>query len=170
MRSFTSRDARFTVRQLATPSGRAKFTVHDLPPLRGDGDQLRLMTVRSEGQFNTIVYEEGDLYRGQDRHAPIILMEPGRYRSAATLKVDQPVTVRSTTGSLSGILVRAFDVRGGNALMYFPEANMLVPTTTDPASKTPAFKSVLVRIEPVRSPSRKSSRGGVALGGCAWST
>ena len=33
---------------------------------------------------------------------------------------------------MSGILVREFDIRAGNALMYFPEANVLVPTTTDP--------------------------------------
>jgi hypothetical protein len=32
--------------------------------------------------------------------------------------------------------------------MYYPEANALVPATTDPLSKTPAFKSVLVTIEP----------------------
>ena len=34
--------------------------------------------------------------------------------------------------------------------MYFPEANVLVPTTTDPDSKTPAFKCVLVTVEPDR--------------------
>jgi hypothetical protein len=32
--------------------------------------------------------------------------------------------------------------------MYFPEANVLVPTTTDPESKTPAFKSVVITVEP----------------------
>ncbi len=33
------------------------------------------MTVRSEGQFNTVVYEEEDLYRGQERR-DLILMHP----------------------------------------------------------------------------------------------
>ena len=37
--------------------------------------QLRLMTVRSEGQFNTVVYEEEDIYRGQERR-DVILMNP----------------------------------------------------------------------------------------------
>jgi hypothetical protein len=32
--------------------------------------------------------------------------------------------------------------------MYFPEANVLVPQTTDPASRTPGFKSVVVTVEP----------------------
>ena len=42
---------------------------------RGDERQLRLMTVRSEGQFNTVVYEEEDIYRGQERR-DVILMNP----------------------------------------------------------------------------------------------
>ncbi|HAY78409.1 MAG TPA: histidine kinase, partial [Planctomycetaceae bacterium] len=52
--------------QFSTPSGRAVLHVHRLPELRGEEDELRLMTVRSEGQFNTVVYEETDIYRGQD--------------------------------------------------------------------------------------------------------
>ena len=32
--------------------------------------------------------------------------------------------------------------------MYYPEANVLVPTHTDPTSKTPAFKAVPVTVEP----------------------
>ena len=43
------------------------------PPLRGDDGQLRLMTVRSEGQFNTVVYEEEDIYRGQERRDVILM-------------------------------------------------------------------------------------------------
>jgi anaerobic selenocysteine-containing dehydrogenase len=50
-----------------TASGKAKLHFHDLPKLAGGEGQLRLMTVRSEGQFNTVVYEDYDLYRGQDR-------------------------------------------------------------------------------------------------------
>ena len=32
--------------------------------------------------------------------------------------------------------------------MYYPEANVLVPRTADPASKTPGFKNILVSVEP----------------------
>jgi len=129
-----------------TPSGKAKFHAHAAPPLRGAPGQLRMMTVRSEGQFNTVVYEEQDIYRGQDRRNVILMSREDVDRLG--LRADQPVTVRSEVGSLSNILVRVFDVRAGNALMYFPEANVLVPTTTDPSSKTPAFKCVLVTVEP----------------------
>ena len=49
---------------------------------------------------------------------------------------------------MRNIRARAFDVREGNALMYFPEANALVPTDVDPLSRTPAFKCVLVKVQP----------------------
>jgi hypothetical protein len=45
------------------------------------------------------------------------------------------------------ILVRAFDIRAGNALMYYPEANLLVGRDVDPLSKTPAFKAVTITVE-----------------------
>src|SRR5262249_19996836 len=131
-----------------TPSGKARFIVNPLPPLRGDGNQLRLMTVRSEGQFNTVVYEEEDVYRGQDRR-DVILMNRHDIKRLG-LRVDQRVTVRSSAGAMPNILVREFDIRAGNALMYYPEANVLVPATTDQQSKTPAFKCVLVTIEAAR--------------------
>ncbi|MFN4260354.1 MAG: FdhF/YdeP family oxidoreductase [Gemmataceae bacterium] len=132
--------------RFATPTGKARFRVHPPPALRGDGQQLRLMTVRSEGQFNTVVYEEEDIYRGQERR-DVILMNPEDITRLG-LRVNQRVTIRSQAGTMSGILTRAFDIRAGNALMYYPEANVLVPRDIDPRSKTPAFKSVLITIEP----------------------
>lgn len=103
------------------------------------------MTVRSEGQFNTVVYEEQDIYRGQERRDVILMHADDIARLG--LKVDQRVTVTSDAGHLDGILVREFDIRAGNVLMYFPEANVLVPRGVDPQSKTPAFKNVLVSIK-----------------------
>ena len=47
---------------------------------------------------------------------------------------------------MNNILVRPFEIRAGNAAMYFPEANALVPALTDPQSRTPAYKSVAITI------------------------
>ncbi|WP_254510624.1 FdhF/YdeP family oxidoreductase [Anatilimnocola floriformis] len=128
-----------------TPSGRAKIHCHQLPELRGSGEQLRLMTVRSEGQFNTVVYEDYDLYRNQTRR-DVILLHPDDVERLG-LKEDQPVTITSEVGEMKNILVRPFpEIRAGNALMYYPESNVLVPRTADPYSKTPAFKNVLITI------------------------
>ena len=128
------------------PDGRAVLHAHDLPELRGGENELRLMTVRSEGQFNTVVYEEEDIYRGQQRR-DVILIHPTDVEQLG-LRPDQRVTVRSETGAIDNLLVRPFDdIKPGNALMYYPEANVLVPRHADPQSKTPAFKGVVVRVE-----------------------
>jgi anaerobic selenocysteine-containing dehydrogenase len=131
---------------VTTTSGKGKFHALALPkPPPLEERQLRLMTVRSEGQFNTVVYEEEDLYRGQERRDVILISQEDLDRLG--LRPDQRVTVRSETGILRGQLVRPFDIRSGNALMYYPESNILVPRDVDPQSKTPAFKSVRVTLE-----------------------
>jgi molybdopterin-dependent oxidoreductase alpha subunit len=140
-------------RRFPTDSGKAKFQALPLPAVAPAVDgQLRLMTIRSEGQFNTVVYEDEDIYRGQDRR-DVIMISPEDIRRLG-LTPDQRVTVRGPAGSLRGQLVRPFDIRAGNAAMYYPEANVLVPRAVDPRSKTPAFKSVLVEIVPEPSATR----------------
>ncbi|MGI8906653.1 MAG: FdhF/YdeP family oxidoreductase [Candidatus Sumerlaeaceae bacterium] len=135
----------FHAPKFATVSGRAAFHAIELPDFP-DGDRtLRLMTIRSEGQFNTVVYEEEDLYRGQERRDVIMLASADRERLG--LHVNQRVTVRSASGSLHNVLVRELNVRPGNAVMYYPEANVLVSRNVDPASRTPAFKNTSVTIE-----------------------
>ncbi|MEM7474548.1 MAG: FdhF/YdeP family oxidoreductase [Planctomycetota bacterium] len=130
--------------KFATEDGKAKLHQYDLPELVGQENEFRLMTVRSEGQFNTVVYEEEDLYRGQERR-DLVLMHPEDI-DALGLTRDCLVSVQSAVGSLQ-VLARAYeDIRPGNVLMYFPEANVLVPRTLDPQSKTPAFKAVPVTI------------------------
>ena len=133
-----------------TESGRGRFLVRDIEsPARDEAFPFTLTTVRSEGQFNTVVYEEEDLYRNQDRR-DVILMH-GDDLERLNLAEDQAVTVVSDTGRLENILARSFEsIRPGNALMYYPEANALVPRRIDERSKTPAFKCVDVSIRPVQ--------------------
>ncbi len=107
-----------------------------------------MMTVRSEGQFNTVVYEDYDLYRNQDRR-DIILMHPDDLVRLG-LKHDEPVRISSDTGVIDGFLARGYpEMRAGNALMYYPEANVLVSRRVDPASKTPAFKGIPIKVIPL---------------------
>lgn len=128
-----------------TPTGRAHFSKDWVEPQEElPVGQLRLMTVRSEGQFNTVVYEEQDIYRGQERR-DVILMNPSDINKLG-LKEDEEVTVASEIAQMGPVRVRSFDVRAGNALMYFPEANILVGRKIDPASRTPSFKNVRVKV------------------------
>ncbi|MEQ1829263.1 MAG: FdhF/YdeP family oxidoreductase [Pirellula sp.] len=129
-----------------TPTGKAVLSSYSLPPMEPLADnQLRMMTVRSEGQFNTVVYEDYDLYRYQERR-DVILMNPLDMERLGLVDDDQ-VTVSSDTGRMHNILARGFEeIRDGNAMMYYPEANVLVPRTVDPQSRTPKFKNVRVSI------------------------
>lgn len=130
-----------------TPTGRARLWPHPIPPVPTLQDnELLLMTVRSEGQFNTVVYEEKDIYRGQERR-DVVLMHPDDL-SRMGLKEDQWVEVRSETGAMHA-LARPFDVASGCALMYYPEANVLVSRGVDARSRTPSFKSVVVAIRAI---------------------
>lgn len=128
-----------------TPSGKAKFHPTAIPTKAALGDnELMLMTVRSEGQFNSVVYEEEDLYRNQDRRDIVMLNEADMQRMG--IKPDQRVKLKSTVGEMRYLLARPFDVRAGNAIVYYPESNVLIPRDVDPQSKTPAFKAIRVTV------------------------
>jgi len=127
-----------------TADGRAAIAVHDLPPAP---QGLQLMTIRSEGQFNTVVYEEEDLYRNQTRR-DIVLMHPDDIRRLG-LTAGGRCRIASAAGEMRGQIVSSFDqIRPGNVAMYYPESNVLVPKSADPLSRTPAYKSVAVTVVP----------------------
>ena len=155
----------FHTPRFGTASGKANMRPVDLPEIRQPGPrQLQLMTLRSEGQFNTVVYEEADLYRAQTRR-DVILMNAADVRRLG-LRADDLVTVRSQTGEMSGIIVRPFDIAPGCAAMYYPEANVLVSRRVDPRSRTPAYKDVLVSVDPTVSvaPASLMARPATAAG------
>jgi anaerobic selenocysteine-containing dehydrogenase len=105
------------------------------------------MTLRSEGQFNTVVYEDEDLYRGVTRRD--VVMMAASDGGTLGVRENDPVDVVTEIGTLR--VVAAFiDIRPGNLAMYYPEANAVVPRRFDPDSGTPAFKSIVARLEPVR--------------------
>lgn len=108
-------------------------------------DELTLTTVRSEGQFNSIIFHEYDSYRGQTRR-DIVLMNP-KDMMKYKLKKDDRITLSTNTGELPNLSVKPYDIREGNAMTYYPEANVLVPKRTDNRSFTPAFKAISVKIE-----------------------
>ena len=142
-REFQIAGRTFHEPRFATPDGRARFHVTPLPPA-WPVDRFRLTTVRSEGQFNTVVYEEEDLYRGNVRRDVVMMCE----HDAGQLGFGEgdAVTVRTDTGSMN-VHVSIVDLPPGNLAMYYPEANAIVPRRLDPESKTPAFKSVAATLE-----------------------
>lgn len=130
-----------------TPTGKAHAFVTPLPSFRPEPGAYRLMTLRSEGQFNTVVYEDEDLYRGTTRRDVVMMSTADAERRG--LREHDPVDVITETGSLR-VVVAIIDIPSGNLAMYFPEANAIVPRRLDPESGTPAFKSIVAWIEPAR--------------------
>jgi len=125
-----------------TPDGKAYFIVRPLPDLVPEG--LTLTTVRSEGQFNTIIYERNDTYRGGfDRWSVMLNAED---LAAHGLTDGDTATVESDHGVMKDVTVHAFDIVRGSVMAYYPEANVLTGTAVDPRSRTPAFKATPVRI------------------------
>jgi anaerobic selenocysteine-containing dehydrogenase len=106
--------------------------------------QLTLATVRSEGQFNTIIYEEHDSYRLKAGRDGIFLNRADMAEHGVS--DGQRITISSDAGRMEGTAT-AFDLPRGSALAYYPEANVLCGTAVDPRSRTPAFKSVPIWIE-----------------------
>lgn len=133
----------------ATASGKAKFCVPSYKRSGAadegsDGKRFMLTSVRSEGQFNTIIYSEEDVYRRQS-HRQVLFINPGD-AVALELDEDDEVDVFNETGTLGRLRVAHYDIKPGNIMCYFPEANVLVPQSVDSRSRTPAFKSVSVSI------------------------
>ena len=152
---FTISGRIFTAPPFKTPSGKAQMQLAPLPTLTlpspeafghppGTGIVLALITGRSYTQHNTVVYRQADKYRGMP-HRHCILMNAADVEASGL--GDRPrVTVQGEAGKLENIEIVVGAVRRGAALMFYPEANVLMKGTTDPKSHTPAYKRVPVLV------------------------
>ncbi|MGI9329015.1 MAG: FdhF/YdeP family oxidoreductase [Pseudomonadales bacterium] len=128
-----------------TPGAKASFIVTEaVAPHEGKGRPFTLMSIRSEGQFNSIVYEEKDSYRGIENRWTVLMNQ----QDALEVGVSEGdlVDLSSDQGCMRGLAVKVFDIARGCAAAYYPEANVLTSRASDPRSHTPSFKSVPVSI------------------------
>lgn len=133
--------------EFKTSDGKAAFICHEFPdtvPISTEYPFV-LGSVRSEGQFNSIIYEQEDRYRG-NAHRQVLMINRDDML-AMNLKEGDRVGLRSPQGALDGLELKVYDLPRGNLMAYYPEANALIGTETDPRSRTPAFKSVPVAID-----------------------
>ena len=132
--------------RFSLPDGKASFKVCPIPAVRGNKRNcFTLMTIRSEGQFNTVVYEPDDRYRKVTTRN-VVLMNKKDIKMIG-LNQGDIVRVKNNTGIMTGQKLQAFPIKSGNIMMYYPESNILVPRQFDPQSKTPSFKSIEVFLE-----------------------
>lgn len=127
-----------------TETGKAQFVVRALPR-HSKHEQFRLTTVRSEGQFNSIIYESHDSYRGTDTRWAVMLC--GQDIERIGVAVGDLVTLRSAYGEMQAVKVFEHDLPPGTAMAYYPEANCLTGTAVDMRSRTPAFKHTPIHID-----------------------
>ena len=144
-------------RQWETDTGKANFKLAKslcASFATGSGpDVLRLVTLRSNDQFNTTVYGYDDRLRGIRNSRMIVMMNPGDRERAGIRKHGLArITTAVDDGivrTLSGLEVIDYDIPAGSCAAYFPECNSLIPLWQyAEESKTPAAKSVPVRIGP----------------------
>jgi molybdopterin-dependent oxidoreductase alpha subunit len=116
-----------------------------------DPDIFRLITLRSNDQFNTTVYGYADRLRGiHDSRMVVMINREDR----ACLGIAEGGSLRLTTVADDGILRHIggfqavdYDIPKGTIAAYYPECNALIPLWQyAEESKTPAAKSVPVRI------------------------
>jgi len=137
-----------------TEVGKAVFTTPDARTSNGFDDEpgrFRLITLRSNDQFNTTVYGTSDRLRGIEGSRDVLLINHDDMARAnltagqmVSLKGDADDGVHRQVGPLK---VTPFRLPDGCLGAYYPEANPLVALANhDTKSRTPGYKSVPVRI------------------------
>jgi molybdopterin-dependent oxidoreductase alpha subunit len=137
-----------------TPSGKAEFIVPETLTATGFDDvpgRYRLITMRSNDQFNTTIYGFSDRLRGIEGTRQVLLINP-EDMARAGLYSGQIVSLVSDAADgkerkAGPLKVTPFKLPDGCVGSYYPEMNSLIPLSHhDRKSKTPAAKSVPVRI------------------------
>jgi molybdopterin-dependent oxidoreductase alpha subunit len=140
-----------------TESGKAQFTVPKAlsAAFPGDGGAgvMRLITLRSNDQFNTTIYGLDDRFRGVSGTRMIVFMHRDDIAELG-LQEGQDIALACAAGDtfqreVHGLRVIAYDIPRGSLGAYYPECNPLIPLWQY-ADETlvPAAKSVPVRVVP----------------------
>ena len=116
-----------------------------------DADVLRLMTMRSDDQFNTTIYSLDDRFRRVTGSRAVLLMHPD---DIERLGFFEGAVVTATTAvndghvrSVRGLTLKGYSIPKGAIGGYFPELNALIPLQHHAkGSMVPAAKSIPVRL------------------------
>jgi molybdopterin-dependent oxidoreductase alpha subunit len=143
-------------RKWGTATGKANFITPkhlsiDAETPEDRRDVLRLITLRSNGQFNTTVYSYLDRFRGVQGTRMVLFMnrnDMDRLHLAAGERVTLATAAEDgVVRELAGLSLTPYDIPEGCCAGYYPECNVLVPLWHHAeGSKVPAAKSVPVRI------------------------
>ena len=139
-----------------TEEKKALFTVPDRLNALSFQDapgRYRLVTIRSNDQFNTTIYGYSDRFRGIEGTRDVVLMSRDDIAASGML-AGQTVMLTSDfedgkIRQLKGLVVTPHDLPKGTIAAYYPECNVLNAVDHhDRLSKTPAAKAIPVRLLP----------------------
>ncbi len=142
-------------REWETASGKAEFAAPKALNATGFApapEVLRLITLRSNDQFNTTVYGYDDRFRGIKGTRRVVLMNRTDMARAG-LAEGEEIALSTRYGDqiarrMGGLRVTPYDIPEGCVGAYYPECNGLIPVDHHAeGSKVPAAKSVPVVIE-----------------------
>ncbi|HEX8423593.1 MAG TPA: molybdopterin dinucleotide binding domain-containing protein, partial [Pyrinomonadaceae bacterium] len=145
-------------REWKTATGKAQFSVHELPRHALAPGQFLMMTIRSHDQFNTTIYGLDDRYRGIRNERRVVLLNPEDIREAGLAEgsvVDLISHFEGEERIARRFIVVPYSIPRRSAATYFPETNVLVPLgSVADKSNTPASKSVVITLRPVDVPDK----------------
>lgn len=129
-----------------TPTGKAQFIAHPHAEEQV-GRSLLLTTIRSHDQYNTTIYSLDDRYRGVTGRRDVIFANEVDLAMLGLAEGDKVDVTTPAGRTLKGFTLVRHAIARGSLAAYYPEANCLVPLDDyDPASGTPAYKSIPVTI------------------------
>ncbi|WP_454718869.1 FdhF/YdeP family oxidoreductase [Caulobacter segnis] len=136
------------------PGGKANFYKPTALSATGFAEAkgvFRLITLRSNDQFNTTVYGYEDRFRGVSGARDILFVNRGDMQRLGLVEGQraglETVADDGVERRMSDLRVTGYDIPEGCLGTYYPECNVLVPLGHHAeGSKTPASKSVPVRI------------------------
>jgi molybdopterin-dependent oxidoreductase alpha subunit len=139
-------------REWRTNSGKATFTIHEIPRTTLEPGQLVMTTVRSHDQFNTTVYGLHDRYRGVHNERRVIFMNAADVADLGLVprqSVDLTSHFQGETRVARQFIVVPYDIPRRCAATYFPEGNVLVPiNSVAERSNTPTSKYIVITVAP----------------------
>jgi len=139
-------------RKFDTPTGKAHFTLHTIPPEILEPGQFIMMTIRSHDQFNTTIYGLDDRYRGIYNGRRVVFMNKEDVAELGLVQgqlVDLTSHFQGEERVAPRFMVAPYTIPRGCTATYFPETNVLVPMgSVAEISNTPTSKFVVITIKP----------------------
>jgi molybdopterin-dependent oxidoreductase alpha subunit len=124
------------------PDGKARIVSVKPPDTRAPEGRFKLTTRRGK-QFNSMVFGNRELALGAGRDGVVLHADDMK---RLRLREGDRVHLRSSTGTFRGRAI-AGEIQQGTVMMYWPEANVLIPRgQVDPRSGIPAYREAVVEV------------------------